>query len=128
MEAEDILVVEDDGDARWALKALLEAEGYRVACAAHGGEALDYLRQSRPPRAILLDLSMPVMDGWTFRKQQQRVAAWAVIPVVLLSAEEDLAWQAASLGAAGYLHKPVEVERLLAAVRGLSGPPGLRAG
>ena len=78
-----------DGDARWALKALLEAAGYRVTCAAHGGEALAYLRQGRPPRAILLDLSMPVMDGWTFRKQQQRVAAWAVIPVVLLSAQND---------------------------------------
>jgi two-component system response regulator MprA len=128
MEAEDILVVEDDMDARWALKALLETAGYHVACAAHGEEALAHLRQGRPPRAILLDLSMPVMDGWAFRKQQQRVAAWALIPVVLLSAEEDLEWQAASLGAAGYLHKPVEVQRLLETLRALDKPPGLRAG
>ncbi|HZU36294.1 MAG TPA: response regulator [Gemmataceae bacterium] len=128
MEADDILVIEDDGDARWALKALLESAGYRVACAAHGGEALAYLRQGQPPRVILLDLSMPIMDGWAFRKQQQRVAAWSVIPVVLLSAEEDLAWQAAALGTAAYLHKPVEVEQLLATLRSLGQPPSLRAG
>jgi CheY-like chemotaxis protein len=128
MEAEDILVVEDDADARWALKALLETAGYRVACAAHGGEALAYLRQGRSPRAILLDLSMPVMDGWAFRQQQQRVAAWALIPVVLLSGEEDLAWQAATLGVAGCLHKPVEVDMLLATLRALGPPSSLRPG
>ena len=117
MQAREILVVEDSVATRQAVRDLLEAEGYGVACAGNGQQALDYLRQDGPPRLVLLDLQMPVLDGWHFCEQQQRTPAWASIPVVLLSAEGDLPQQAACLGVAAYLQKPVEVERLLGVVR-----------
>ena len=66
-----ILVVEDNAAARRVLAALLRAEGYAVATAADGGEALDLLRRGGPPLAVLLDLSMPGVDGWQFAPDQQ---------------------------------------------------------
>ena len=117
MQAKEILVVEDSVATRHAVRDLLEAAGYGVACAANGQEALDYLRQDGHPCLILLDLQMPVMDGWHFCEQQQRTPAWAAIPVVLLSSEGNLSQQAASLGAVDYIQKPVEAERLLGLVR-----------
>ena len=111
-----ILVVEDDDLTREALRALLEATGYRVTAAAHGRQALDCLRDDEPPCLILLDLLMPVMDGRTFRKHLLQSPSLAPIPVLLLSAEGDLARTAASLGAAGYFPKPVVIEVLLEAV------------
>lgn len=117
MQAREILVVEDSVATRQAVRDLLEAEGYGVACAANGQEALDYLQRDQHPCLILLDLQMPVMDGWHFCEQRRRTLAWAAIPVVLLSAEGDLPQQAASLGVADYLQKPVEAERLLGVVR-----------
>jgi len=112
-----ILVVEDDSTTRLALKTLLEAAGYRVACAANGREALDHLRRADLPWLILTDLSMPVMNGWQFRQEQQEDPALALIPVVVLSAEGDLPRTAALLGAAGHLTKPVEFDGLLEAIR-----------
>jgi CheY-like chemotaxis protein len=125
-----ILVVEDNAAARGALAALLGAAGYAVACAANGREALDRLRGPDRPCLILLDLAMPVMDGWEFRARQRRSPALASIPVVLLSAEGDLPRLAASLGVAGYLPKPVTPDGLLRAVRALGGglAPALSAG
>ena len=115
--ARGILIVEDDDTVRAALKTLLEGEGYSVACAADGREALDRLRQAEPPALILLDLVMGGMDGWQFRREQELDPALAAIPVVVVSATADLARSAASLGAAGYLHKPVGFEDLVEAVR-----------
>jgi CheY-like chemotaxis protein len=112
-----ILVVEDDATTRDALKACLQGKGYGVACAANGREALHHLRRAGRPWLILLDLSMPVMDGWAFRRHQRSAAAWASIPVVVLSGESDLPRHAAALGAAAYLPKPVELDGLLDAVR-----------
>src|SRR4051812_43717388 len=80
-----ILVVEDNAALRQVMRAVLEAAGYRVACAANGREALDSLRAAEPPFVILLDLSMPVMDGWQFRERQRQTAGFASIPVLLLS-------------------------------------------
>ena len=122
-----ILVVEDDSTTRLAMKTLLEAAGYRVACAANGREALDHLRQAEPPFLILLDLAMPVMDGWQFRREQQEDPALAAIPVVVLSGEGDLPRAAASLGAAGYFPKPVEFGGLLEAIRVLGQEAPARA-
>jgi CheY-like chemotaxis protein len=112
-----ILVVEDDAAVRAAMAALLEGAGYRVACAANGRDALDYLRGARPPVLILLDLSMPVMDGWEFRRHQRHAPGLACIPVLLLSGESDLPEHAASLGAAGHFRKPVEFDRFLDTIR-----------
>jgi CheY-like chemotaxis protein len=76
-----ILVVEDNAAVRRAMKALLEAAGYRVTCAANGRDALDCLmRQGELPSVILLDLSMPVMDGWQFCCRQRQDSALSLIP------------------------------------------------
>src|SRR4051812_60385 len=114
---DDILVVEDDAATRSALQLILRAAGYEVACAGDGREALDRLREKRPPCLILLDLMMPVMDGRQFREEQRRDPALAGVPVVLVSADMNLAEKAADLGASGYLQKPVEIEELLELVR-----------
>jgi len=114
-----ILVVEDDAAIRKALAALLEAEGYHVQCAGDGREALARLRQPPHPRVILLDLSMPVMDGWQFRSVQRQSPSLADIPVILLSAEDDLPETAAFLGVADYSRKPIDFGGLLQAIRSL---------
>jgi CheY-like chemotaxis protein len=95
---------------------LLEAEGYRVVCAANGREALDYLHHAELPCLILLDLEMPVMDGWQFRREQSRDPALASIAVVLLSGEDHLDQIANALGVARHLTKPIEFNDLLATV------------
>ena len=75
-----VLVVEDDAAARQALVLLLGTEGYAVSAAANGQEALAFLRTRPPPDLILLDLMMPVMDGYEFRRVQRQDAALARSP------------------------------------------------
>jgi CheY-like chemotaxis protein len=111
-----VLVVEDDADIREALSQILEFEGYHVVCAANGQEALSYLKDSEKPGLILLDLMMPVMDGWQFRAEQQKDNKISDVPVIIVSADGRVYQKAAAIGAAGYLRKPVELETLLTAV------------
>jgi CheY-like chemotaxis protein len=113
------MVVDDNPDARVAMRKLLEAAGYDVSCAADGQEALSQLRQDGPPGVILLDLTMPGMDGRQFRQHQLQDPDLADIPVVLVSGEEDLPRAAASLGVSAYFPKPVESYGLLRAVHAL---------
>ncbi len=113
-----ILIVEDDADLREALSEILRDEGYDVAGAAHGGEALDRLRGDfRRPALILLDLTMPVMNGWQFRAEQRRDPDLSDIPVVVLSGGDRLTEQMGPLGIQEYVRKPIELDRLLAAIR-----------
>jgi len=113
----DVLIVEDDYDIREVLTEVLQDEGYSVAGAANGREALDYLSDGSPvPSLILLDLMMPVMSGWQFVSEQRQVSALASIPVVVVSADGNLQQKAGSLGASGYLRKPIEIEALLQVV------------
>lgn len=116
----DILVVDDDHDIREALAEVLELEGYRVATASNGSEALDLLRARPGVRLILLDLMMPTKTGWEFRAEQKQDAALASIPVVVISASG----QAQSIDAAGFINKPVDVDRLLRAVDKTIAAPG----
>ena len=111
-----ILIVEDDLDIRDVLTQVLEFEGYQVSAVGNGREALDYLKNSPRPGLILLDLMMPVMDGWQFRAQQQQDPELNSIPVVILSADGNVYQKAATIRAAGYLKKPVELETLLETV------------
>ncbi len=111
-----VLFVEDATDLREALTALLQMKGYRVGWAANGQEALDYLRATELPGLILLDLGTPEMDGFHFRHEQRRDPALASIPVVLVSAAEDLPRAATDLDAAGYLKKPVALHELVQAI------------
>jgi len=113
-----ILVVEDDADIRESLAALLRAEGYTVSTAENGRAAYDLLRRARTlPEVILLDLMMPVMDGWHFRVTQVQDSALADIPVVVLSGAGNVAQEAAALGVAGYVAKPFDVDSLLGVVQ-----------
>ena len=109
-----ILVVEDDFLTSGAIKMVLEWEGYHVDCAANGQEALDHLRQSKEkPDLILLDVMMPILDGYQFREEQKRDPSIDNIPVVVVSAVDI----ASSLDASGYIHKPFHPEELLEAIR-----------
>jgi CheY-like chemotaxis protein len=113
---ECVLIVEDDRDFRETLVDLLQAEGYRTAEAANGREALARLRQIGPPCLILLDLMMPVMNGWDFRDQLRQDPALASTPVAILTGVRNSADQAAALDAVGYFQKPVDFDALLATV------------
>jgi len=116
-ETKMVLIVEDDPDIREALSQILEFEGYDVASVNNGQEALTYLRSSRRPGLILLDLMMPVMDGWQFRSQQQQDKQLSEIPVVIVSADGRVFQKAHEINAAGFLRKPVELEVLLNTVQ-----------
>jgi serine/threonine-protein kinase RsbW len=116
-----ILVVEDDDATREAECLLLRSRGYEVASACDGREALDRLRGGLRPRAILLDLAMPVLDGYSFRAEQLRDPELERIPVVVCSAVSDLGGRAGALRPAAVLTKPVEFGRLAEAVRSVAG-------
>lgn len=113
-----VLVVEDDRDARDAIMAILEDAGYDAIGAANGSEALRQLadREGRCD-LILLDLLMPVMNGWDFRRKQKETPAFADIPVLLMSAGAHMATVSGELSAAGTVTKPVEMVDLLAIVQ-----------
>lgn len=115
-----ILLVDDDADIREMLALVLEDEGYQVVSAGNGAEALTYLRSQPAPRAILLDLMMPVMDGWAFRAEQQRDPALAHIPVIVVSAGADCAKDAKAMGAANCLRKPLDIESLVETIEAVS--------
>ena len=107
-----LLVVDDDYDIRDTLRDILSDEGVTTAFAGDGIEALAYLRAHAHPRLILLDLMMPRCDGPTFRAEQRKDPALADIPVVVLSADSKIVDKSRALDAAGYLKKPVDLERL----------------
>jgi CheY-like chemotaxis protein len=123
----EILIVEDDTDLRQALSQILADEGYRVDGAEHGLHALEQLRDGCRPCVILLDLTMPVMNGWQFRDQQRQDPDLAEIPVVVISAGANLSEQIVPLGIQDYIRKPIQLGQLLATVRrycGVSGSEG----
>lgn len=106
-----VLVVEDDEDVRLAVATVLTDEGYRVLTASHGREALDVLEQGAQPCLVLLDLMMPVMDGWQVLEEMQQHAAMAAIPVIVLSASRDAGPPAPNVRR--YLKKPIGLDVLL---------------
>ena len=111
-----LLLVEDNELALEILTFVLRSRGYIVSSAANGQEALWRLRAGPAPDCIVLDLRLPGMDGWQFRASQLADPALAGIPVLLLSGQPGLPQEAAALGAAGYLQKPVGDADLVAAV------------
>jgi CheY-like chemotaxis protein len=110
-----VLIVEDDADLREMMAQLLTLEGFRTETAANGRDALDYLKRGDQPDLILLDLMMPVMDGWEFRRRQTQDPELARVPVVVLSALAQS--RAADIGGAAFLKKPLDFDRLLSLVR-----------
>jgi CheY-like chemotaxis protein len=116
--AECILVVDDDVDIRESLIELFEEHGCTAVGAANGRAALDAL-ESMPPEQtclILLDLTMPVMDGREFREEQMKRQDSASIPVVVISAYPDRRAEMEALDIAGYLPKPVKAAELMSTV------------
>jgi two-component system chemotaxis response regulator CheY len=111
-----VCVVDDDPDMREALRLVLELGGYRVEEAAEGQAALELLRRDPSCCLILLDLMMPGMNGWQFRKAQQDSPELAAIPVVVLSAMRDVCRHATEVGAVACLSKPIAMDRLMAEV------------
>jgi len=120
-----ILLVEDDDDIRVDLADLLRGEGYEVATASNGEEALKWLHEpSHKVSLILLDLMMPIMNGWDFRTRQLEEPELTAIPVVLLSGAGDVARHALALKTAGYLIKPLRLDSLLRIVSRHCDPDG----
>lgn len=103
-----ILVVEDQNDARAALSGFLEAKGYTVDCAENGLAALAQIK-TRKPKLILLDLAMPVMDGYTFLSQARQRHLLEDVAVIVTSAHQS----GSTPGAAAVVSKPIRPERLM---------------
>jgi two-component system response regulator MprA len=114
-------VIEDEPDLRDLLRILLEMEGYHVVCAANGIEALARLEADPRAGVILLDLAMPVMDGFTFRMRMLADPQLARIPVILVSAIRPTGEPAAFLRPAAVVPKPVDPDVLLERVGALCG-------
>jgi DNA-binding response OmpR family regulator len=110
-----ILIVDDDPAIRDVVSDILEMSDYCVKTACNGAEALDTIRVDRPA-AVLLDLMMPVMDGWEFLREYKGQASVAPVPVVIMSAAQDASQVVDQLGAQAFLAKPFEIETILAIV------------
>jgi CheY-like chemotaxis protein len=104
-----ILVIEDDLSIQEFMQMLLDDEGYAVAVASNGLEALDVLKAFQP-NLIFLDIAMPVMDGWTFLKTYHNVLA---VPIIALSATANFSLPDKWVGLSGFLAKPFNIDDLL---------------
>ncbi len=121
-EKKQILLVEDDHYISESIVELLTDEGYEVASTGNGQEALDYLRAAkRLPDLILLDLMMPVKDGYKFREEQVEDARLANIPVVAMSADRGAQAKTQGTGVRYSLRKPLELEELLRIIAEICG-------
>lgn len=117
-----ILVVDDDAAVVRPLARFLELEGFTTVTAANGLEALKYLRGGGGAAVIVLDLRMPVMDGWAFRREQLRDPVLAQIPVVVLSgADHD---RVPEILAAAAFEKPYQLAEVTTTVRQLCAQTG----
>jgi two-component system chemotaxis response regulator CheY len=113
-----VLVVDDNADAVAALAQILEYEGYVVATAYDGRQALEYLGDHPPPNLIILDLMMPVMSGWEFRKEVRKIPDVAKVPIVVTTALAE----AAKIEADAIIAKPIDLKRLLGLMSRLLAP------
>jgi two-component system response regulator MprA len=117
-----VLVVEDDEAIAEALVSLLEEAGHQARHAPDGRRALEELRTGERTCVILLDMTMPVMNGWRFREEQMKDKSLADIPVVVCTADALAEQKALEIGAAGWLRKPLDPERLLETVKRFCPP------
>ena len=116
-----IMVVEDEQVIRETLTLALEIEGYQVFTAANGREGLDLLATIPKPCLILLDLMMPVMNGWEFMDKINKTPAFSDIPIVVVTAFRD---KARTIKEKGVLLKPFDLTVLYATVEKWCGKPG----
>jgi two-component system, chemotaxis family, chemotaxis protein CheY len=113
-----ILVVEDDELLRETLAEVLVDDGHEVRTAANGADALAQL-ETWEPQLIVLDLMMPVMDGFAFRDEQLRRGLRPEVPVLVLSAVRGLDAAARRLAATAHIAKPFRLEEVLATIETL---------
>jgi CheY-like chemotaxis protein len=109
-----LLVVDDDPDTRDVLREFLQASGYGVLTADNGADALQVLQRDTSCCGILLDLMMPVMDGWQFLERKNTDQQLSRIPVIVISAYRE---RAPSKGVTDVVAKPIDFERLLRTLR-----------
>lgn len=114
-----VLVVDDDADIRSVVSELLTDEGYQVKTAVNGREALATLASWRPD-VILLDLMMPIMDGWTFLTSRQSNCTLRRIPVIVMSASHTLNRGDEQRTVADVVAKPFEIDTVLTKVAALA--------
>lgn len=120
MTSGPILVVDDDVSILSALAELLDMEGYPVATAANGAEALGSVEQMEPA-LVLLDMRMPVLDGWSFVQALEQRGVKP--PILVMTAAQDARRWADEVGAQGYLAKPFDLTDVLDAIERVYGPP-----
>lgn len=118
-ERRAVMIVDDDDAIREALEDVLSDEGYDVVGVSDGQQALDYLHAKKRPSAILVDLWMPVMDGWKFLDALLEDPGLSRIPLVVLTAARDQ--RARDLRVAEVLTKPVQLQQVLGALERLTG-------
>ncbi len=116
-----VLVVDDDASHRTLICDALEEMGYRTAQAANGREALDHL-EGDMPQAVLLDLRMPVMSGWGLLDALKKMPRARGLPIIIISGY-GFEWEAELVGAAGYISKPVDLDKVRMTVQRIIGPP-----
>jgi CheY-like chemotaxis protein len=117
-----ILLVEDDFVLRMSLSELLMAEGFRVESCADGRDAYRRLHMQPRPDVILLDIMLPHLDGLELRALQRKSGAMASIPVIVITAYDLSDTNAEELGLSTRFSKPIDTERLLAALRDIVRP------
>lgn len=116
-----VLVVDDEPDMLEVLELLLDGCGYRVVTARNGAEALAAMRRSRPA-FVLLDLMMPVMDGWQFRAEQLRDPTLADVPVAIFTGSGATVRRTGLEGTVAFLQKPAPMEDVMRLVEAYAGP------
>lgn len=110
-----ILVMEDDADIRSSIASVLGKEGYQVTTAVNGRDALDRLADAPQPDLVLLDLMMPVLNGFDFLAEIRTHPKWSFIPVIVVSANQG--YEPADLKTFSMLRKPFDLDHLLEEVR-----------
>lgn len=110
-----VALVEDDVEFRNMLRELLEEEGYDVVALANGAEALETLRAGVTPNVILLDVSMPVMDGFDFLRQRNEDPRLAQVPVVLVTNAKP--HERPTVGVSDVVRKPIDIDEILFAIK-----------
>ena len=116
-----LLVVDDDASHRALICDALAEMGYQTREAQNGREALDML-ESDLPQAVLLDLRMPVLSGWGLLDALKKLPRARNLPIIIISAY-GFEWEAELVGAAGYICKPVDLDKVRETVQHIAGPP-----
>ncbi len=113
-----ILVIDDEPEILHTVAIILEFEGYQVEQASNGAEGLDCIERN-PPSLVLLDMRMPVLNGWDFARILKEKGVQ--LPIVVMTAAQDARRWAQEVGASGFIAKPFDVDDLLTTVGSLVG-------